>query len=255
MTYNLKFASNDMGINSWVNRREPMKALLQFYAPDILCVQEAFKIQIDEISDALGYDFVGWGRDDGDIEGEFAAIFYNRNLFQKKAEGRFWLSETPDIPSFGWGAGCRRLAVWAELEEIVSGRSFIVVNTHLDDSVLEARVNGSKLLLDRICSLAGDRSVVLTGDFNEHPSGEAVQLLLTRFRDSRAESRIPPIGPAATFNNFDYHNLDVADRIDYVFLKGAIKVEKYASITNFTGDFQFPSDHFPVLAQIYFDLH
>lgn len=67
---------------------------------------------------------IGVGRDDGAESGEHAAVFYKKERFEMMDSGNFWLSETPEKPSFGWDAQCRRICSWGKFREKNSGEIF-----------------------------------------------------------------------------------------------------------------------------------
>jgi endonuclease/exonuclease/phosphatase family metal-dependent hydrolase len=67
--------------------------------------------------------------------------------------------------------------------------------------------------------------------------------------DSREVTKEPPYGPFGTYNGFNL-NADLSSRrIDYIFVKGSIRVLKYAALSEIK-DNRFPSDHLPVFAKI-----
>ena len=125
VSFNIRMGVADDGENSWVFRREASAAMVNEIRPDIMGLQEAFDFQAEFIKEQCpDYKGVGVGRDDGKSEGEMMMIFYNTKTVELKDWGTFWLSETPEVPSFGWDAACRRTATWARLEMRKSGREF-----------------------------------------------------------------------------------------------------------------------------------
>ena len=77
MSYNVRTSVKDDGENSWENRKEASKAMLEEVKPDIFGVQEA---RLDQERYIAGqcpeYISFGVGRDDGADEGERASVFY-----------------------------------------------------------------------------------------------------------------------------------------------------------------------------------
>ena len=250
MTYNIKVDVPHEEISSWARRRDAVNAVVEFYDPDVFCAQEALPHQITDLARMTQYASVAYGRDDGRGEGEHAAIFYRADRFDVLKRGSFWLSETPDEPSYGWQSRHRRMATWAELADSAADTRFLVVCTHLDHEFQEARTNGGAVLLARIARIADGLPVILAGDFNENPDGPAVQAVLREFRDSRAVSDRPAVGPDGTFNGFEITNVAPADRIDYIFVKGDTSVIRQGNLVTVTPDGTLPSDHFPAFAQI-----
>ena len=247
MTYNLRYSTPNDGVNWWENRKEWVANLVRFYEPEVMGIQEGLHSQVRFLDSALvDYDFVGVGRDDGKSAGEYAAIFYKPGVLEVLGSGTFWLSETPDEPSFGWGAGYRRISTWAKFRVRETGEEFWVFNAHFDHEVAEARLNSSKLIWKRAKEWnAEGLPVIIMGDLNATPDAPPIQYLASVLKDSRTISEKPPYGPEGTFNGFDtFHPLDA--RIDHIFVSDDILVSKYAVITD-TRNQRTPSDHLPVL--------
>ena len=133
VTYNIRYNNPDDKENSWPNRRDDVLKLLKGHKADIFDVQEALYDQVMDLKDGMkGFDYVGVGRDDGNINGEFSAIFYNSNRYVLLENGTFWLSKTPKIPSKSWDAALNRICTWARLRELETHKTFYVFNTHFD---------------------------------------------------------------------------------------------------------------------------
>ena len=114
MTYNIRLSLESDKENSWNNRKDDALALMSYYHPDYFGVQEAIPQQMIDIKTNLkDYDFVGVGRDDGKNQGEYSAIFYDKNKLEVTKSGTFWLSETPEKPSKGWDAAYNRVCTYA----------------------------------------------------------------------------------------------------------------------------------------------
>ena len=109
ISYNIRYGAADDGDNSWEFRRPASIAMLQEQDPEIFGLQEALGRQVRYLSENLPkYKNVGVGRDDGIAKGDRMTIFYDTTRVTLLDWGTYWLSETPDVPSFGWGAACRR---------------------------------------------------------------------------------------------------------------------------------------------------
>jgi endonuclease/exonuclease/phosphatase family metal-dependent hydrolase len=255
ITYNIRMNTSIDGEHAWPHRRDDVVNLLRFHRAEIFCVQEAMPNQMDDLVLAFpGFTFEGVGRDDGKRQGEFSAIFYDKDRFKKKDGGTFWLSETPEECSYGWDAACRRVCSWVELVDRESAASFFVFNTHFDHVGVEARKNSAALILKRISEITGAASSegqvphVLCGDFNLAPESEPIQLIASSLQDAFQVSELPPHCSVPTFHGFTYDDPPRA-RIDYVFVSEKFRVSRYGALTD-SRDRSFFSDHLPVLVTL-----
>ncbi len=251
ITFNIRYNTPNDGVNAWPNRIEMVSGLLKFYEPDIFGFQEALVGQIEDIQNNLPeYEWFGAGRDDGKKAGEFSPIFFNKIKFILIENGTFWLSETPEKPSKGWDAALNRIVTWGKFKSKVTGKQFLVFNTHFDHIGIEARKNSAELIRKKIEEMTENKNlpVILTGDFNLTPEQEPIILIKKFLSDSRDVTEQPPYGPVGTFTSFDW-NAPMDKRIDYIFVHGGISVLKYAVLTD-SKEQRFPSDHLPVFAKV-----
>lgn len=250
-TYNLRYNNAADGPNAWPARKETVKALIRYHEFDIIGTQEGLADQIADLAQMDEFDHVGVGRDDGQRAGEHSAIFFRKSRFALLGKGDFWLSETPDRPSFGWDARCcKRLASWARLRERSSGRVLFVFSVHFDHEGELARRASADLVLRKIAEITRGEPAICVGDFNSTPETVQMQTMAKAMRDAARVSKAPPYGPSGTFNGFQ---LDAAmnDRIDYIFVDRHVEVLKYAVLSD-SLDRRYPSDHHPVVARIVF---
>jgi len=251
ISYNIRYNNPNDGQNAWPNRVEMVNGLFRFHDPDIFGLQEALYEQILDIQNGLpGFEWFGVGRDDGDKAGEFSPIFFNKSKFILLKKGTFWLSETPEKPGLGWDAACNRIVTWGRFQSKVTGKQFLVFNTHFDHRGVEARKNSALLIEEKIKEIVNDKNlpVILTGDFNLTPDQEPIILLKKYLEDSYDVSEEPRYGPEGTFSGFKI-DADLDRRIDYVFVQGEIKVLEYAVLTD-NKDKLTPSDHLPVFVRV-----
>ncbi|MDD4224892.1 MAG: endonuclease/exonuclease/phosphatase family protein [Mariniphaga sp.] len=252
ISYNIRLNTPADGPNAWPKRTKMVTGILRFHEADIFGLQEALYDQILDIQhDFPGYEWFGAGRDDGEKAGEFSPIFYNKSKFILIKQETFWLSETPEIPSKGWDAALNRVVTWGKFQSKVTGKQFLVLNTHFDHIGMEARKNAAILIRKKIEEMTSNKNlpVILTGDFNLTPDKEPIGLLKKYVRDSFEDSQEPPFGPTGTFNGFKLDADLSSRRIDYIFVYGGIEVLKYATLSNFD-DHRFPSDHLPVFVKL-----
>jgi endonuclease/exonuclease/phosphatase family metal-dependent hydrolase len=250
ITYNIRYNTPSDKENAWPNRRNDVLKLLKRNNADIFSVQEALYDQITDLKDGMtGFDYVGVGRDDGNINGEFSAIYYNSNRYALIENGTFWLSQTPQIPSKSWDAAMNRICTWARLKEKESRKTFYIFNTHFDHKGVKARKESALLILKKIGEITGRKDpVILTGDFNLTPEEKPLVLIRQKLKDARQISETSPQGPIGTFNDFDISN-KLENRIDYIFVNKMVSVKRYGVLTDSRNN-RYPSDHLPVLVEI-----
>ncbi|WP_324720500.1 endonuclease/exonuclease/phosphatase family protein [Salinimicrobium sp. HB62] len=249
MTYNIKYANENDGENSWSQRKDFLAAQLKYHEPDIFGVQEALLSQLEFLKNELNsYNYFGRGRDDGAQKGEFSAIFFKPEKFKLLEQGTFWLSSTPRVPGKGWDASYPRVCTYGRFMVKKSGREFWVFNTHFDHVGIEARKQSVRLIHKKISELnKEDLPVILMGDLNLEPETDEIGFLASYYKDTK-ESAAHIFGSEGTFNAYEFHK-PVTPRIDYIFTKGDVKVRKYAVLSD-SKDLRYPSDHLPVMVQL-----
>ncbi|MFC3880250.1 endonuclease/exonuclease/phosphatase family protein [Algoriphagus namhaensis] len=251
-TFNIRWDNpNDVG-NLWKDRLPHVIALIQKHELKIVGVQEALEHQLNQLSEGLGYDFVGVGRDDGKKAGEFSAILYEADEYELLDEGTFWLSPTPETPSKGWDAALNRVCTWAKFQDN-SGMAFFVFNIHYDHIGEQARIESSKLVLQQIKKINPSQlPAVWMGDFNVAPEDEAYTVILqdSNWKDARLVSQRPSKGPRGTFTGFEW-KVKTNRIIDHIFVNSGVQVSRHVILDDHYGQ-KYPSDHFPVMAEVEF---
>jgi endonuclease/exonuclease/phosphatase family metal-dependent hydrolase len=122
---------------------------------------------------------------------------------------------------------------------------------HYDHQGFKARKESSKLILSKIKSIAGNKPVILTGDFNGDHQSEWYQLIANSGFLIDTYTRVPkPYVPNGSFQGFG-PNLNAGNIIDHIFTSDHFKVSKWGVLTD-TYNGKFPSDHFPVLSKVSF---
>lgn len=249
MTYNIRLDHTVDGINQWPLRKEKVFQLILNETPDVLCIQEGLPHQVKELKKGLGlYTFVGVGRDNGKSKGEYSAIFLLKSKFKVISSHTFWLSPTPQIPgSIGWDAAITRICTYAEVLYGPEKKRLFIFNTHFDHMGEAARQESSKLILEKMRSIAKDAPILFTGDLNAEPNSLALETLLAsdypKFTDNHVESKEYP---NCTFKGFEV-NSSICKRIDYILSDTRFIPKQYKILTQNNGKY-YPSDHLPVLA-------
>ena len=161
-----------------------------------------------------------------------------------------WLSPTPNIPSKGWDAALNRVCTFGLFKNKKTKKLIWVFNTHFDHIGKTARLESSKLIIQKIKELnTKNYPVIITGDFNSKPEDEPSQYMLANMQNCREISKQVYGGPD-TWNAFQFFEKPNGC-IDYIFVSHYkfLYVTKFATITD-SFDLKYPSDHFPVLATI-----
>jgi len=252
MTYNIRYATDNDLENSWENRKEAMATLLSHYQPELFGIQEGLHHQLEYLKANLpNYSYIGIGRDDGKALGEYCAIFFDTTVYSVDSSNTFWLSETPEKVSLGWGANYHRVCTYGFFTHKESGREILIMNTHFDHQSELAREQSAKLILQKIEQINNKHlPVVLMGDFNANPETLSISIIRGKMNDAFEISKTPHYGPTGTFTGFDANKV-IDNRIDYVFVKG-FEVKSIVHIDDRRNDNFFVSDHLPVLVELNF---
>lgn len=250
VSYNIRLMAGADGDNSWEFRKEASPAMIQAIAPDVFGIQEAFLEQENYLlENCPNYSSVGVGRDDGVDKGERMSIFWNTETVEMKEWGTFWLSETPDVPSKGWDAGCRRTATWGFFSMKESGKEFFYVNTHLDHKGVVARKEGLNLVRSEIAKRnPNGLPMILTGDFNIKQTDSVIVDFSTVMKNTRLTAAVTDT--LATYNGWGSAADDVI--IDYIFYDGFAACPMYRTVTETFAGKPYVSDHYPIVAELEF---
>ena len=248
MSYNIRNSNANDGTNSWIYRAPASGMMIEAQMPDILGTQETCLDQVNFLKDGLDdYKCIGVGREDGKEEGEHMEVFYNYRKITLLKWGTFWLSETPDKPSRGWDAACKRTATWAVMKEKKSGKKFFFVNTHIDHRGQEAQLNGIALLVEKTKEYNKENlPVVITGDFNVLPDNPSLVSIREFAKNARETA-------TKTDNEGSYTGWGkTSEQIDYIWYNGFGSCTEYETHKKPYFERTFISDHFPVMATLFF---
>lgn len=219
-------------------------------APDSLGIQECTGEWMAALKKHLPeYGWVGLERENGnpaDAGGESCPIFYLKDRYALEDHGDFWLSDTPEQPSFGEGAACKRICTWAVLKNRETGNRYVHVNTHFDHVSEAARAFGAQQVVSFIESRFADLPVVFTADMNALEEEEAYRIMTGALINARYAA-----GDCVSYGT--YHacspETHADDVIDFVLCSEEIPVRAYRTLT-LGVDGRFVSDHFPIYADI-----
>jgi endonuclease/exonuclease/phosphatase family metal-dependent hydrolase len=248
MTYNIRYATENDGVNAWSVRKTKVFELIKKYDPDLIGVQEALHSQLTDILDACPeYAYVGVGRDDGKAAGEFSAILYKKDKFVILEDNTFWLSEAPQVPgSKSWDAAITRVATWAKMKDKVSGKTFLIINTHFDHIGKEARTNSATLLKKEARVIGKKLPTLIIGDFNCQRDEPPYQVMMQK--DAMKLVDPAPANPTGTYCTFEVDRVPCV-AIDYIFHTRHWNAKNYRVISDNDGS-HYPSDHLPVIVDV-----
>lgn len=247
MSYNIRYDNPQDGMNNWHNRKQELVNMLQDSAATFIGLQECLWHQLQFIDSALiNYTYIGVGRDDGKLQGEFSPILYDSTVFELQSATTKWLSVTPDTPSVGWDAALPRIVTIGVFRHKINGKLITVANTHFDYIGEQARLHAAELIMQQISN--EEHATVLMGDFNSTPDEAPYKTLTGQFRDTRYMAA--HTGPDATFNGFSVDG-HLEKCIDYIFVKG-LSVAKQQHIVAKKADGLWMSDHIPVMTTCLF---
>ncbi|MBQ7549057.1 MAG: endonuclease/exonuclease/phosphatase family protein [Clostridia bacterium] len=249
MSFNVR--CNDVNDVPRILRRDLVVREILKVKPDTLGVQEATPEWMAYLKFMLpAYGCVGLSRDNGKTvfrKGEASAIFYLKERYDLVDHGDFWISDTPDVPSYGPGASCRRICTWVLLRDKGTGAEFAHVNTHLDDSSEEARILGAHMIVDFINERFGETTpVVFTADLNSIESEDTYRIMTGLLEDASKTAADSVSFPT-------WHDGDPGENslwtLDYVMCSADVTVNTFRTVTDGIKG-RLVSDHFPVYADV-----
>lgn len=247
MSFNIRCAN--VGSDTWEDRIGIVSQTMLDSEADSIGVQEATPQWMAALKETVGdkYAYVGVGRDDGDNEGEYSAVFYLKDKYNVVESGTFWLSETPDEVSFGWDAACRRVCTWVVLENKATGEKYVHLNSHFDHIGISARKNSVDLIIEKAKEYT-DLPVVFTADMNVRQGSDNYNQFVDSgiLRDTKFDT-------SDTMDYCTYHDTKpekhTKDVIDYVMINDKFDTVAYRVVTEGV-DGRFVSDHYPIYADI-----
>jgi len=260
MSFNIRYANNSDGLNAWPLRRELLLQTIRAYDPDLLGMQEVVHLQGEYLQENLpAYKFVGVGRDDGRQRGEYSPVMFRASRFELLDSGTFWLSEHPEtVGSKSWDASLPRIATWCKLRDHLAGDAeLFILNTHFDHIGVTARHESAKLIAKWLGQHAIGLPVIVTGDFNCDDRSDPYRSLLGTAEppalvDSFREIHVERSEREASFHGF--RGTEAGTRIDWI-LHGPQFKATAAAIDRSSRSGRYPSDHFPVTAELQYRPH
>ncbi len=264
MSFNIRQNTSVDGPNRWPKRRDAAIGLIRRFQGDFVGIQEALPDQMDDLRKMLPeYRVLGRSREADATRGEATPILYRHERWRldPKQSGWFWLSDTPQKPgSITWGNACARMVTWARFIDGKTGRGMVVYNTHFDHVSEPSRQKSAALLARRIAERERPEPVVVMGDFNSGESAAAVLHLTGRVEGSLVKLadtfRVlhPDEKEVKTYHAF--RGGTAGEKIDYILASPGVKVLSAEILRDRAAgdgrDARYPSDHYPVTAEMSF---
>ena len=252
MSFNVRTTLTETNTdNNWDNRKGACMELIKDHMPTLIGVQEAkYAHHWTYLKEQLADEYSGYGvnRDTGKESGtgETMGILYNKSVIQKLDGGTFWLSETPNTPSKGFGASYSRCATWGLFKHKTTGKKFCYINTHIDHQVALAQVEGMKLISEFFQQYKDEYLLFITADFNMKSDNVAFDPIEAYMYNTREVAPEELTDYDTTFNGFTTGKNSI---IDHIYCSNYLKVIEYHTINENYG-VTFVSDHYPIYSII-----
>ena len=244
------------------DRHDEALGLITAESPDLIVLCEvnfAWQEPIQAFCEQNGYTAYGFSSAGRDFHGSLgkqkwdltSLILWKSDRFEVIETNHFWCSATPDKKNSNkWGGGLvgdmARCINYALLKDKASGVEFLLMGAHLDAKSEEVRALSAQLIYDKSHEIAGERPIIMLGDWNANQSHGSYDILTSGdFADARYRTTVTNLH--GTYNKWGEYSADFQTRlpIDHCIIsKDKIWVESYKQVG---GDpienVPHPSDH------------
>jgi len=274
LSFNIRFDNPGDGEDAWEHRKDFAIDVMRDGDYDFIGLQEVLLRPDPEtcqwesiIKNMPEYGGIYRSREINEKRGESTPVLYKKDRWEldPNENGTFWLSATPDeVGSNTWNAACRRVASWGRFTDKKTGKSLYVINTHYDHISDEARQKSSLLIVDFLTKRNhAEEPAILIGDFNCSEKSIPIRFLSGKTVTIDEKEQIPAIKLVDTYRLFKpegpeegtFHGFKGVSssktKIDYIFATPGVKVFN-SEIIRVNRNGHFPSDHFPVDAELQF---
>jgi endonuclease/exonuclease/phosphatase family metal-dependent hydrolase len=266
MTYNMLYNAKDaeeklLPKYRWEFRKPRLLEYLSYAKADIIGSQELQEDQIQEVMSVLGANYGYYGEKTRQNEGrsDTNAIFFNKN--------RIELLESKTISYKD--EQCKNAFTYCLFKDKVTNKKFTVLNTKLSWGSPDRRLAEAVQLNEFSNHLSAEDPIIVLGDFNIYPfilhkrniffDGDYVEqvLLGENLKDAKIKSAFGHFGPLCSITN-SKETLEpfigpqlVGFVLDHILVNDHVEVSTHGIDTAKVNG-EFPSDHFPVIADINF---
>jgi endonuclease/exonuclease/phosphatase family metal-dependent hydrolase len=251
MTFNIRTSDGQDGDNSWPLRKELVVENIRAFEPDVLGLQEALTVQIDFLqSEMPEYRWLGVDRglNGGVGLSEATPIFYKHEELVPIESGTFWLGDNTNPPT--QRGRVARIVTWARFHHLETLRQFYVYNTHFTIRGGPRQIQSAEQINAHIAQHPPESVVVVMGDFNAIAETSETWHAATSdgLRDAWVVAEKHE-GPPLTSNGFGPPPEGREGRIDWILVGGPVTVERAVTVIH-SVDGRWPSDHYPVAAEL-----
>lgn len=172
-------------------------------------------------------------------------ILYRKDRLTVLQQGWYFFSKTPDViysPTFN--GSYPAFATWARFEDLKSGNAFTVVNMHFEFKSFSNRAKSAALVADRTGPLidAGEH-VLLAGDLNAWHGMQPLKTL-----ELIGLNFLPVRGATYHLN----HGINLIGAIDHIAHTTGLQPVGEPVVLRQKFDGEWPTDHYPVIADFRF---
>lgn len=258
MLYNMRLAEEKLPqIHQWESRKPRLLEYLAFACADIIGSQELQEDQLEELMNVLGENYAFYGAKTRENEGrsDINAIFYNHNRFELIDAVTIPYSDPHKQNGF----------TFCYFKDILLDINFFVINSKLSWGwsleAINRRYAEASQLSEFASQLPENEPILLLGDFNIIPyvDKSSIDEVLTKhnLKDAKNCTNLQHFGPECSITNSRYFFTPFTGPelegfiLDHIYINDKVKVIAHGiDIARVNGE--FPSDHFPVIADIYF---
>lgn len=252
MTFNLRCdVPLDIG-NRWDSRKDMIYYIIKYYKCDIIGVQEVKDNMFLDIKEKTQeYNIIGKPRSKKSSSERNNLLISKMHTIEEYKT--FWLSKKPDkIGSRVWYSYLPRICTTAVVK-MDNGKKVRICNTHLDNIFSKSREYGLKRIMEYVEEEQQKEEfpIILMGDFNDTPDSRVIKNFIEGKFSNIKLSPVQNINKAlyseATRDKFKRTQNGV--HIDYIFVSEGIELIN-AEIIKYNNNGKYPSDHYPLIADI-----
>lgn len=262
MLYNAQEAEDKLPTkHQWDNRKPRLLEYLSYAKADVIGSQELQEDQVQEVMSFLGNTYGCYGEKTRENEGrtDINAIFYNKT--------RLELIDSKTIPYID--DHCKNAFTYCRFKDLATNNEFVVLNTKLSWGNPDRRLAEAVQLNAYSSHFLPKDPIIVLGDFNLYPfilhkcniffDGDYVERVLAgkNLKDAKSLSAFGHFGPLCSITN-SRDTLEpfvgaqlIGFVLDHILVNDEVEVLTHGIDTAKVNG-EFPSDHFPVVADISF---